>query len=71
MTSASYCTTVIGLSDLEAISVPDVIFPGKACQADIDMGKLDNSHAYLVKPDASELIHTIQRLLDDTRSAPP
>lgn len=101
-------TTMLGFSDLEAISVPHVkealelmkrerfslyildgqligasgltmceqireidqdtpivIFSGHAHQSNIDAGILAGANAYLVKPDSSELVATVRRLLEE------
>jgi two-component system phosphate regulon response regulator OmpR len=42
---------------------PIVIFSGHAYASDIEAGLLAGANAYLVKPDSSELIPTIRRLL--------
>ena len=42
---------------------PIVIFSGHASASDIDAGMLAGANAYLVKPDSSELIPTMRRLL--------
>ncbi|MET0625495.1 MAG: response regulator [Pyrinomonadaceae bacterium] len=42
---------------------PIVIFSGHAFASDIEAGMLAGANAYLVKPDSSELIPTIRRLL--------
>jgi len=42
---------------------PIVIFSGHARASDIEAGILAGADAYLVKPDSSELIPTIRRLL--------
>ena len=42
---------------------PIVIFSGHAFASDIAAGMLAGADAYLVKPDSSELIPTIRRLL--------
>ena len=42
---------------------PIVIFSGHASAPDIEAGMLAGANAYLVKPDSSELIPTIRRLL--------
>ncbi|HEY0004257.1 MAG TPA: response regulator [Pyrinomonadaceae bacterium] len=42
---------------------PIVIFSGHGYASDIDAGMLAGANAYLVKPDSSELIPTIRRLL--------
>jgi DNA-binding response OmpR family regulator len=43
--------------------VPIVIFSGHASASDIEAGMLAGANAYLVKPDSSELIPTMRRLL--------
>jgi DNA-binding response OmpR family regulator len=57
-----------GLSLCERIRASDartpiVIFSGHASASDIDAGMFAGANAYLVKPDSSELIPTIRRLL--------
>ncbi|MDT5271376.1 MAG: two-component system, OmpR family, response regulator MprA [Acidobacteriota bacterium] len=42
---------------------PIVIFSGHSFASDIEAGMLAGASAYLVKPDSSELIPTIRRLL--------
>ena len=42
---------------------PIVIFSGHAFASDIEAGMLAGANAYLVKPDSSELVSTIRRLL--------
>jgi|SRR5215204_7093506 len=42
---------------------PIVIFSGRAASSDIEAGMLAGASACLVKPDSSELIPTIRRLL--------
>ena len=42
---------------------PIIIFSGHARASDIAAGMLAGANAYLVKPDSSELIPTIRRLL--------
>jgi DNA-binding response OmpR family regulator len=59
---------ITGLTLCERIRVVDshtpiVIFSGHAYASDIEAGMLAGANAYLVKPDSSELIPTIQRLL--------
>ncbi|HEX8151328.1 MAG TPA: response regulator [Pyrinomonadaceae bacterium] len=59
---------VKGLSLCERIRAADpltpiVIFSGRAFESDIEAGMLAGATAYLVKPDSSELIPTIRRLL--------
>jgi two-component system phosphate regulon response regulator OmpR len=59
---------VKGLSLCERIRASDartpiVIFSGHASAPDIEAGMLAGANAYLVKPDSSELIPTIRRLL--------
>ena len=58
-----------GLSLCERIRAADartpiVIFSGHASAPDIEAGMLAGADAYLVKPDSSELIPTIRRLLE-------
>ena len=58
-----------GLSLCEQIRASDartpiVIFSGQAFASDIEAGMLAGANAYLVKPDSSELIPTIRRLLE-------
>ena len=60
---------VKGLSPCEQIRASDartpiVIFSGHAHASDIEAGLLAGANAYLVKPDSSELIATIRRLLE-------
>jgi DNA-binding response OmpR family regulator len=43
---------------------PIVIFSGHGFASDIEAGMLAGANAYLVKPDSSELIPTIKRLLE-------
>ena len=57
-----------GLSLCEQIRASDartpiVIFSGHAFASDIEAGMLAGANAYLVKPDSSELVSTIRRLL--------
>lgn len=59
---------VSGLSLCEQIRAADahapiVIFSGHAYASDIEAGILAGANAYLVKPDSSNLIPTIKRLL--------
>jgi DNA-binding response OmpR family regulator len=59
---------VNGLSLCEQIRASDartpiVIFSGHAFASDIEAGMLAGANAYLVKPDSSELVPTIRRLL--------
>ena len=42
---------------------PIVIFSGHSSASDIEAGMLAGANAYLVKPDSSELIPTVRRLL--------
>jgi DNA-binding response OmpR family regulator len=58
-----------GLSLCEQIRASDartpiVIFSGHAYVSDIKAGMLAGANAYLVKPDSSELVPTIRRLLE-------
>ena len=60
---------VNGLSLGEQIRISDahtpiVIFSGHAFASDIEAGMLAGANAYLVKPDSSELVPTIRRLLE-------
>ena len=60
---------VNGLSLCERIRASDartpiVIFSGHGYASDIAAGMLAGANAYLVKPDSSELIPTIRRLLE-------
>jgi DNA-binding response OmpR family regulator len=43
---------------------PIVIFSGHAFASDIEAGMRAGANAYLVKPDSSELVPTIRRLLE-------
>lgn len=43
---------------------PIVIFSGHGFKSDIEAGMLAGANAYIVKPDSSELIPTIMRLLE-------
>ena len=57
-----------GLSLCEQIRVldshtPIIIFSGHAFESDIEAGMRAGANAYLVKPDSSQLIPTIKRLL--------
>ncbi len=59
---------VRGLSLCERIRAADartpiVIFSGHASAPDIEAGMLAGANVYLVKPDSSELVPTIRRLL--------
>ena len=58
-----------GLSLCERIRASDarapiVIFSGHGFASDIKAGMLAGANAYLVKPDSSELVPTIRRLLE-------
>ncbi len=58
-----------GLSLCERIRASDartpiVIFSGHAFASDIEAGMRAGANAYLVKPDSSELVPTIRRLLE-------
>ena len=62
---------VTGLSLCQQIRASDartpiVIFSGHGFASDIEAGMLAGANAYLVKPDSSELIPTIRRLLEAT-----
>ena len=59
---------VNGLSLCEQIRATDarapiIIFSGRGFASDIRAGMLAGANAYLVKPDSSQLVHTIRRLL--------
>jgi DNA-binding response OmpR family regulator len=61
-----------GLSLCEQIreldkDTPIIIFSGRARQTDLDAGMLAGANAYLVKPDASNLVDTVKRLLEGKR----
>jgi len=61
--------SVRGLSLCEQIRAVDahtpiVIFCGHASASDIEVGMLAGANAYLIKPDSSELIPTVRRLLE-------
>ena len=43
---------------------PIVIFSGYASASDVEAGILAGANAYLVKPDSSQLVPTIRRLLE-------
>jgi DNA-binding response OmpR family regulator len=45
------------------VCTPIVIFSGHAFASDIEAGMLAGANAYLVKPDSSELVPTMRRLL--------
>ena len=67
---------VSGLTLCEQIRATDkhtpiVIFSGHDGSSDIDAGMLQGANAYLVKPDISEIIPTVKRLLDAARNAAP
>lgn len=46
------------------VRTPIVIFSGHGFKSDIEAGMLAGANAYIVKPDSSELIPTIRRLLE-------
>ena len=63
-----------GLSFCEQIrrvdkATPVVFFTGKASESDREAGMLAGANAYLVKPDVTELIPTVKRLLEEPRTA--
>lgn len=63
-----------GLSFCEEIrrvdkTTPIVFFTGKALDADREAALLAGASAYVVKPDAGELIPTVSRLLEESRRA--
>jgi len=48
-------------------TTPVVFFTGKAYESDREAGMLAGADAYVVKPDAGELVPTVRRLLEETR----
>ena len=65
---------VTGLSLCERIreidrETPIVIFSAGGYKSQIDAGMLAGANAYLVKPDSSELVATVKRLLEGTHDA--
>jgi len=50
-------------------TTPIVFFTGKGYQADREAGMLAGANAYLVKPDLSEVVSTVKRLLEKARAA--
>jgi DNA-binding response OmpR family regulator len=46
---------------------PIVFFTGKGFEADREAGMLAGANAYIVKPDAREIIPTVRRLLEEAR----
>ena len=48
---------------------PVVIFSGHGFESHLTAGMLAGANAYLVKPDVTELIPTIKRLLEEPRTA--
>ena len=61
-----------GLSFCEQIrrvdkTTPIVFFTGKVLEADRQAGLLAGADAYVVKPNTSELIPTVKRLLEESR----
>lgn len=48
---------------------PIVIFSGSGFQTNIDAGMLAGANAYVVKPDSSELVSIIKRLLEEGRES--
>ena len=48
-------------------ATPIVFFTGKAFESDREAGMSAGANAYVVKPDAGELIPTIKRLLEEAR----
>ncbi|MCA1564124.1 MAG: response regulator [Acidobacteria bacterium] len=68
----SQMPSVAGLSLCEQVreldkDTPIIIFSGRARQTDLDAAKLAGADAYLIKPDSSNLIDTVKRLLRATR----
>lgn len=50
----------------EDARTPIIICSGHASASDIKAGLLAGANAYLVRPDSSELVPTIRRLLEAT-----
>ena len=48
---------------------PIIIFSGHAFAADREAGILAGANIYLVKPDTSEIVTTVKRLLEEARAA--
>jgi two-component system phosphate regulon response regulator PhoB len=46
-------------------NTPVVFFSGRALDSDREAGRRAGANAYVVKPDVSELVSTVQRLLDE------
>lgn len=61
----SFCTEIRKLDK----TTPIVFFTGKASQADREAGLLAGANAYLVKPDLSEFLPTVKRLLAEACAA--
>ena len=84
MTGEQFCLYIIdgqlpdvsGLTLCEQIRAQDrhtpvIIFSGNARAADREAGMLAGANIYIVKPETRELVPTIKRLLEGTRSAAP
>jgi DNA-binding response OmpR family regulator len=50
-------------------TTPVVFFTGKAYAADREAGLLAGANAYIVKPDMSEIIPTVKRLLSENHTS--
>jgi DNA-binding response OmpR family regulator len=50
-------------------TTPIVFFTGKSFEADREAGMLAGANAYIVKPDVTELIPIVKRLLEESRTA--
>ena len=48
---------------------PIIIFSGHAFDSDRKAGMLAGANVYLVKPDSSEIVPTVKRLLEEARAA--
>ena len=50
---------------------PVIIFSGHGYAADREAGLVAGANVYIVKPDISEIVPTIRRLLEEARAANP
>ena len=62
MPGASVLTPCEQLRAADACT-PIVIFSGRAAEGDIEAGMLAGANAYVVKPELTELVSTVKRLL--------
>ena len=65
---------VSGLGPCEEIrkrdpKTPIIIYSGHAYDSDREAGRLAGANVYLVKPDISEIVPTVKRLLEEARAA--